>query len=112
VKFYNNRGTCEQWIKEGKYALNWTRLICQGFEENEIRLKLFIIAYNLADRSWSTEEYFQNTGITGRDKGLVIEDDTVKTNKNRWQIDKACSLLLYASGRGVYKRMDMAWYYE
>ena len=25
--FYNQRGTAEQWIKEGKYALNWTRLL-------------------------------------------------------------------------------------
>ena len=24
VRFYNGRGTAEQWIKEGKYALNWT----------------------------------------------------------------------------------------
>jgi hypothetical protein len=28
VRFYNGRGTAEQWIKEGKYALNWTRLSC------------------------------------------------------------------------------------
>ena len=49
VKFYNHRGTCEQWIKEGKYALNWTRLSCQGFKENEVRLKLFIMAYNLGN---------------------------------------------------------------
>ena len=27
VRFYNGRGTAEQWIKEGKYALNWTRLV-------------------------------------------------------------------------------------
>ena len=26
VEFYNKRGKAEQWIKEGKYALNWTRL--------------------------------------------------------------------------------------
>jgi hypothetical protein len=26
VAFYNKRGTCEQWIKEGKGAINWTRL--------------------------------------------------------------------------------------
>ena len=31
VRFYNGRGTAEQWIKEGKYALNWTR--CQGRRE-------------------------------------------------------------------------------
>lgn len=49
VKFYNKRGTCEQWIKEGKYALNWTRLSCQKFVENEARLKLFIMAYNLGN---------------------------------------------------------------
>jgi len=49
VKFYNKRGTCEQWIKEGKYALNWTRLSCQGFMENEVRLKLFIMAYNMGN---------------------------------------------------------------
>ena len=49
VKFYNKRGTCEQWIKEGKYALNWTRLSCHKFVENEARLKLFIMAYNLGN---------------------------------------------------------------
>jgi hypothetical protein len=25
VVFYNKRGTCEQWIKEGKGAIKWTR---------------------------------------------------------------------------------------
>ncbi len=27
VKFYNGRGTAEQWIKEGKYAVKWTALV-------------------------------------------------------------------------------------
>ncbi len=26
TKFYQGRGTAEQWIKEGKNAINWTRL--------------------------------------------------------------------------------------
>jgi hypothetical protein len=26
VRFYNQRGTAEQWIKEGKNAVKWTRL--------------------------------------------------------------------------------------
>jgi len=26
VRFYNKRGTAEQWIKEGKQATHWTRL--------------------------------------------------------------------------------------
>jgi len=49
VKFYNGRGTAEQWIKEGKRALKWTRLSCQRFVDNEVRLQLFGLAYNLAN---------------------------------------------------------------
>lgn len=49
VKFYNGRGTAEQWIKEGKQALKWTRLSCQRFVDNEVRLQLFALAYNIAN---------------------------------------------------------------
>ncbi len=49
VKFYNKRGTAEQWIKEGKYALNWTRLSCHDFVDNQVRLQLFCLAYNLGN---------------------------------------------------------------
>jgi hypothetical protein len=49
VHFYNDRGTAEQWIKEGKYALNWTRLSCHRFGANQVRLQLFILAYNLGN---------------------------------------------------------------
>jgi PAS domain S-box-containing protein len=49
VKFYNRRGTAEQWIKEGKYALNWTRLSCHDFVDNQVRLQLFALAYNLGN---------------------------------------------------------------
>ena len=49
VKFYNGRGTAEQWIKEGKNALKWTRLSCRRFKDNQARLQLFALAYNLAN---------------------------------------------------------------
>lgn len=49
VKFYNKRGTAEQWIKEGKYAINWTRLSCHDFKDNQVRLQLFSLAYNLGN---------------------------------------------------------------
>ena len=49
VKFYNGRGTAEQWIKEGKQALKWTRLSCQRFVDREVRLQLFALACNLAN---------------------------------------------------------------
>ncbi len=49
VKFYNGRGTAEQWIKEGKNALKWTRLSCRRFKDNQVRLQLFALAYNLGN---------------------------------------------------------------
>jgi hypothetical protein len=49
VRFYNGRGTAEQWIKEGKYALKWTRMSCRRFVDNAVRLQLFALAYNLAN---------------------------------------------------------------
>jgi hypothetical protein len=42
-------GTAEQWIKEGKNALCWTRLSCRAFQDNAVRLQLFALAYNLAN---------------------------------------------------------------
>jgi len=47
-QFYNGRGTAEQWIKEGKNALKWTRLSCRRFKDNQVRLQLFAPACNLA----------------------------------------------------------------
>jgi len=49
VRFYNKRGTAEQWIKEGKIALTWTRLSCHDFRDNEVRLQLFALAYNVGN---------------------------------------------------------------
>ena len=41
--------TAEQWIKEDKQAVKITRLSCQRFRSNEVRLWLRIIAYNLGN---------------------------------------------------------------
>jgi len=49
LAFYNDRGAAEQHIKEGKYALKWTRLSCMRFAANAVRLQLHALAYNLAN---------------------------------------------------------------
>ena len=49
VGFYNHRGTCEQYIKEGKGAVKWTRLSCRTFAANAVRLQLHALAYNLGN---------------------------------------------------------------
>ena len=49
VAFYNQRGTCEQFIKEGKGAIKWTRLSCHTSVANSVRLQLHALAYNLGN---------------------------------------------------------------
>jgi hypothetical protein len=49
VAFYNQRGTAEQWIKEGKNAVRWTRLSCRSIKANAVRLQLHALAYNMAN---------------------------------------------------------------
>src|ERR671914_13466 len=49
VAFYNGRGTAEQWIREGKAAMKWTRLSCRSMVANAVRLQLHALAYNLAN---------------------------------------------------------------
>ena len=49
VAFYNHRGTAEQYIKEGKNAIKWTRLSCRKFGDNAVRLQLHALAYNIAN---------------------------------------------------------------
>ena len=39
----------EQHIKEGKNAINWTRLSCRKFRNNAVRLQLHALAYNLGN---------------------------------------------------------------
>jgi len=52
VRFYNKRGTAEQWIKEGKQAVKMTRLSCHRFRSNQVRLALSLLAYNLGNLWW------------------------------------------------------------
>ena len=36
VAFYYHRGTVDQYIKEAKYAIKWTRLSCSKFRNNGV----------------------------------------------------------------------------
>jgi len=74
VHFYNGRGTAEQWIKEGKYALNWTRLSCHRFVANQVRLQLFILAYNLGN-------FLRRLGLPGAVKDWSLQSLQLKLIK-------------------------------
>jgi hypothetical protein len=73
VAFYNKRGTCEQWIKEGKGAIKWTRLSCRTFAANAVRLQLHALAYNLGNflRTLATREPIKNWSLTSLKEKLI-----------------------------------------
>jgi hypothetical protein len=73
VRFYNKRGTAEQWIKEGKQAVKMTRLSCHRFRSNEVRLWLSVIAYNLGNlwRRWAVPRRIGNWSLTSLQQRLV-----------------------------------------
>jgi hypothetical protein len=73
VAFYNKRGTCEQWIKEGKGAFKWTRLSCRSFAANAVRLQLHALAYNLGNflRTLATPEPIKDWSLTSLKEKLI-----------------------------------------
>jgi len=73
VRFYNKRGTAEQWIKEGKQAVKMTRLSCHRFRSNEVRLWLSLIAYNLGNlwRRLVLPKRIDNWSLTSLQQRLV-----------------------------------------
>jgi hypothetical protein len=73
VRFYNKRGTAEQWIKEGKQAVKMTRLSCHRFRSNQVRLALSLLAYNLGNlwRRLALPKRIENWSLTSLQQRLV-----------------------------------------
>jgi DDE family transposase len=73
VAFYNQRGTAEQWIKEGKAAIKWTRLSCRSFAANAVRLQLHALAYNLGNfmRTLAMPEAVEQWSLTSLKEKLI-----------------------------------------
>ncbi|MGH9534404.1 MAG: transposase [Terriglobales bacterium] len=87
VRFYNKRGTAEQWVKEGKQAVKMTRLSCHRFRSNEVRLSLSLIAYNLGNlwRRLALPAKIDNWSLTSLQQRLVKTGGRlVKHARYRW----------------------------
>ena len=99
VKFYNGRGTAEQWIKEGKNAVKWTRLSCHDFVDNQVRLQLFALAYNQANflRRLALPQSVKHWSLT------TLREKLVKTGPNPWGQGRDPRTVCHISdGRGGY----------
>ena len=96
VRFYNKRGTPEQWIKEGKQATHWTRLSCHRFRANEVRLQLSVLAYNLGN-------LWRRLGLPNRIKSWSLTSLQHRLMKTRRSAGQARAVLLAAAGRRAFE---------
>ena len=93
VAFYNQRGKAEQYIKEGKNAIKWTRLSCRRFRDNAVRLQLHTLAYNLAN--------FMRTLALPEGGGTLVSDHTTgKVGEDRCQSGQSWPVRHVPIGRG------------
>src|SRR6202049_1331276 len=82
--FSKKRGLCEQWIREGKGAIKWTRLSCRTFAANAVRLQLHALAYNLGNflRTLATPETIKEWSLTSlKDKLIKIGTKVVRDGR-------------------------------
>jgi hypothetical protein len=108
VRFYNGRGTAEQWIKEGKYALNWTRLSCHKFVANQVRLGLFILAYNLGNlvRRLALPEAIKRWSLTSLQTKLIKTGGRLVRHARRLVFQLAEVLVTREMLAGILERIS------
>ena len=108
VRFYNGRGTAEQWIKEGKYALNWTRLSCHKFVANQARLWLFVLAYNLGNfmRRLALPEDMKHWTLTSLQTRLIKTGGRLVRHARRMVFQLAEVLVTREMLTGILERIS------
>ena len=91
VRFYNKRGTAEQWIKEGKQATHWTPAVVpsvpgkRGAPATE-RLGLH------------PGQPLAQTGPAASDQALVAHESPAAAGEDRGPAREACQVLLAPAG--------------
>ena len=108
VRFYNKRGTAEQWIKEGKQAVKMTRLSCHRFRSNEVRLWLSLIAYNLGNlwRRLALPKKIENWSLTSLQQRLVKTGGRLVKHARYYWLLLAESHLTRRLFGGMVRRID------
>src|SRR5229473_2735834 len=113
VRFYNQRGTAEQWIKEGKEATHWTRLSCHRFRANEVRLLLGVIAYNLGNllRRLVLPVSIQSWSLTSLQQRLFKSGGRLIRHARYFVLQLAESYLTRSLFRRILGRIErLAWH--
>jgi hypothetical protein len=73
VGFYNHRGTCEQWIKEGEGAIKWTRLSCRAFADQPAGAEFQGLLREVDGAITATVEMLQTSDLPDGDATVRVE---------------------------------------
>ena len=79
VRFYNKRGTAEQWIKEGKQATHWTRLSCHRFPGKTGHKALSVKDLPSVGATFPGQHCLSLVALLGADTPLSIIGDRMRT---------------------------------
>jgi len=85
VNFYQNRGNCENYIKEAKYDMAVGQLLLKSFWANEAVFQLMMLTYNLfllfkIDFMWKTE--YRQQIKTFRLKYIFLAGKIIRTARS------------------------------
>ena len=100
VAFYNKRGTCEQWIKEGKGAIKWTRLSCRTFAAQRG-------AAPASCARLQPRQFPADSGDAGADQGLVIDELEGEADQDRREGGEPRTLHHLPDGRGRHRTANV-----
>src|SRR5215813_10972436 len=100
VAFYNKRGTCEQWIKEGKGAIKWTRLSCRTFAAKRG-------AAPASCTRLQPRQFPAHAGDAGADQGLVADDLEGQADQDRREGGEPRPLCYLPDGRGRHRTANV-----
>jgi hypothetical protein len=108
VRFYDERGAAEQWVKEGKLAASWTRLSCHKFRANKVRLQLSALVYNLGNlrRRLGLPQKIKRRSLTSLHQRLVKTGGRLaKHAKRQWCAEGVSYQILARNSREASPRV-------
>jgi hypothetical protein len=103
VAFYYKRGTCEQWIKEGKGAIKWTRLSRRLF-----RRQCRTPSASRADLQ--SRQFPAHAGDAGVDQGKIDDSAARDADQDRSEGHRPCPLRLVRDHRGRHTVQSLRGY--
>jgi len=93
VAFYNQRGTAEQWIKEGKNAIKWTQALM-------LLLRRQRRASSVACAGLQSRQLHADAGSAGGDQAVVADEPAGESRQDRRQGRAPWPLRHLPDGRG------------